>query len=90
MLTSYIYLTHKAIGWIRKMFRLRKGTLAVINRGETGVIRRFGIQGDWTGCDGPGCMGAGEGDIVRDRMTADFSSFVFTFRYWPTIAASAD
>jgi hypothetical protein len=35
-------------------------------------------------------MGAGEGYIVMDRMTADFSSFVFTFRYWRTIAASAD
>jgi hypothetical protein len=37
-----------------------------------------------------GCVGAGEGDILEDRMRAGFNSFVFTFRYWRTIAGSAD
>jgi hypothetical protein len=37
-----------------------------------------------------GCAGAREGYMLKDKMTANFSRFSFTFRYWRTIAGSAD
>jgi hypothetical protein len=37
-----------------------------------------------------GCMAAVGGYIVGNKMTANFSRFGFTFRYWRTIAGSAD
>ena len=37
-----------------------------------------------------GCAGVGGGYIVESKMTANFSRFGFTFRYWRTIAGPAD
>jgi hypothetical protein len=37
-----------------------------------------------------GCVGAAGGYIVEGRMRAYFNRFGFTFRYWRTIAGSAD
>ena len=50
---------------------------------DCGPLRRPG----W---DGSGCVGAREGYIVEFKMTANFSRFAFTYRYWRTIAGSAD
>jgi hypothetical protein len=38
----------------------------------------------------PGCAEVAEGYIVEDKMTANSSRFSFTYRYWRTIAGSAD
>jgi hypothetical protein len=37
-----------------------------------------------------GCAGAAGGYIVEVEMRTYFSRFGFTFRYWRTIAGSAD
>ena len=37
-----------------------------------------------------GCAVTGQSYILDFEMTANFSRFAFTFRYWRTIAGSAD
>jgi hypothetical protein len=78
------------MGWIRK----NKKDTASNQTHDTTVSATSGKQ-DTPAVDscaisgGRGCAAARERYIVDFKMTANFS-FVFTFRYWRTIAGSAE
>jgi hypothetical protein len=79
------------MGWIRK----NKSTLSSNQGRDTRVISASEVHetlavGDFCAMSGvAGCAAAQERYIVDFKMTATFS-FVFTFRYWRTIAGSAE
>jgi hypothetical protein len=65
------------------------------------AVRRMGHPDLWRARDGGdyvppdagvecGLRGGGRGYILDGEMRANFSRFGFTFRYWRTIAGSAD